>query len=101
MSHNKGLLLIITENAFKGMAQIAHYLAQNFTVSISLDYLKSLEQIFDTLLDMPDLGSPYKGEVRKFIYKKYTLIFYRYDAQYLFVLDIIDSRSNPVLKLLT
>ena len=101
MSHNKGLLLIVTENAFKGMEQIAHYLAQNFTVSTSINYLNSLEQLFDTLLGMPNLGSPFKGEVRKFIYKKYTLIFYRYDAKYLFILEIVDTRSNPFLKLLS
>lgn len=94
------LILIITEHAWDGAVNISDYLENQFSKSLALDYLSSLKLAFNALAEFPDLGVHFQGNVRKLIWKKYTLIFYRYDDNYLYVLDVVDSRSSPLFNFL-
>jgi len=93
MHQNPNLIIIVSEHAWDGAVSISEYLENRFSKSLAIDYLKSLELAWNALASMPDLGVKFKGKVRKLIWKKYTHIFYRYDYNYLYILEIIDSRS--------
>jgi plasmid stabilization system protein ParE len=101
MPHSKPLTVTLSLTANLGIQNIAAYLANRFSAALAIKYIDSLESAFVALALMPEMGMVYRGAIRKFIWKKYTLIFYEYDADVLYITNIEDSRSNYSLKLLS
>lgn len=100
MPRNKFLTLIVTNTAVAGTEKIANYIEKKFSLSVSIDYLKGIKLAFDALVALPEIGVKYKGDVRKLVWRKHTIIFYRYDYNYLYILAVIDSRSSLAFKFL-
>lgn len=101
MPHPNQLKVTLSQTANLGIQNIAAYLANQFSNAHAVTYIDSLENAFVALAKMPQLGMVYRGRIRKFIWKKYTLIFYEYDTNVLYITNIEDSRSNYSLKLLS
>ena len=96
MKRSPFLIVIVTDQAWDGAIEIFNYLENRFSYNLADSYLDGLKSAFDILAAMPDLGVEFQGDVRKFVWKKYTLIFYRYDYNYLYIIDVVDSRSSPI-----
>lgn len=101
MPRSKPLTILLSNTADVGIQNIANYLASRFSATLALNYIDTLEAAFEMLARMPDVGVVYKGAIRKLIWKKYTLIFYKHDGLFIYITNVEDSRSNYSLKFLS
>lgn len=101
MPPSKPLKVLLSNTADVGIQSIARYLAIRFSDTLAIHYVNALESAFDMLANMPTLGMVFQGDVRRLIWKKYTLIFYKYDGNFLYITNVEDSRSNYLLKFLS
>lgn len=98
MSRKQYLDVYVSDKAKVGLANISNYLQERFSDSVKIKYLESIDLAFDALAAMPEMGVKYTNGVRKFVWKKHTLIFYKYDALALLITNIEDARSNYQLR---
>lgn len=100
MPRKQSLNVSLSDTAFFGLTKIADYVLSRFSLETKTKYIRSMDLAFDALASMPDLGTKYKGKLRKLVWEKNTLIFYYYDDINLYITNIEDSRSNYDLRIL-
>lgn len=94
------LHLHITTAAQQGRLEITLYLKHQFSKTVAVAYVHALTDVFQMLAHMPELGTVWKGVIRKFVCQKHTLIFYRFTQSDLYILEVVDARTNYLAKFL-
>lgn len=92
--------IIITDVARIGTLKIVEYLITKFSESIANRFVKELNIVFSRLSRFPELGFMVDEEIRCFVFKKHTLIFYSYDQYFLTIMAVRYARESFEIKLL-
>lgn len=89
-----------TTKADTKLDQLIVYLETEWGESVVKAFMKKLYDFLEILSEFPEIGSMQYEEkrIRGFALTKQVTIFYKVDANQIFLLDIFDNRSDPKKK---
>jgi len=85
------------KKATRSLSLIQEYLITKFGVNTSKKFFLRLDGLLMLLSDSPELGRVFSNEraIYSFVLRKQVILFYRFDAKNLIVLEVFDVRRNP------
>lgn len=91
------LTLRWTNNAIEDYHQIIIYLSTNWPESVVEDFILNVESRVRTLSISPDIGiSSIKQQgVKSIVLTKHNKLYYKTFDNFLYILNIFDTRQNP------
>jgi len=91
----------LSKRADKDLGNIAVYSIENFGIRQARIYRDGLFKTFDLICEFPMIGSDQnhiKKNVRRQVYESHS-IYYRIDANAIFILRILDPGEDPLRHL--
>ena len=85
------------ESAHTDLDTIGNFLQENWSPEIAIRFLNAFYKSLDVLEKAPEIGLPssFVPGVRRKMIDKYNTMYYEFLDGTVFVLRIIDTRSNP------
>jgi plasmid stabilization system protein ParE len=95
---NNKRIIHIDDLAFESLNSILLYLYTGFGEKIGDAYFRDFEIVLSSLAENPAmyplLDKKNNSKVHKCVFKKLTIILYRFDYETLYIHSILDARSN-------
>lgn len=90
--------IIWTQQATDDFEAIVDYLRETWSEEIADTFIETVRKKARLLEEMPELGtvSGKYANVRRLLLSKYNVLYYQVESDLLFLLNIFDTRSNPV-----
>lgn len=91
------LELVVTDRAKQDIESIADFLAQQYSNRTKIDFLLRLSHHFELIEKMPLMypTSVTNPSVRRCVVHKNVALFYQVTNELIFILAVIDTRTNP------
>jgi len=92
------LKIIMKKRYQNNLKKIESYLVTNWNKEVAENFLKLIFEKFELLSNMPHFGVPLLSirKVRCILITKLNKVYFRIGKGKLLILNIIDTRSNPV-----
>ena len=92
-----GLKIIVMPSAYTDVDKITDFLAEYRSPQISIRFINSFYKSLDVLETAPEIGTPSQKMigVRRKMIDKYNALYYEQIGESIYILRIIDTRSNP------
>lgn len=90
------LKIVWSKKAINNYIHILQYIQNNFGDNAAKKYQQNFEELITHLTHFPALGSLQvtKEKIRGIILYRRTTIFYKYDKEKIFILNVIDNRMR-------
>lgn len=89
--------IIVTPSADADVNAIVDFLQENWTPEVAIRFVKAFYKSLDVIESTPELGTPSLkvAGVRRKKVDKYNALYYELIDDIMYVLRVIDTRSNP------
>lgn len=89
--------VIVTAPAEADIQRVIEFLAEQWSIELSIRFIDRYYQKLDLIESMPGVGFPSRKDptIRKVKIDKYNVICYEVSDTEIIVLRILDTRSNP------
>lgn len=84
----------ISTTAREDLLNISNFLMDRFGMITASTYVSGVEDTFSILRKQPHIGVIYKGKVRRFIFKKKTVMFFTIDETTINIIRVFDTRQD-------
>lgn len=93
--------VVWTKRAILNFDKIIDYLVENWTLKVARDFILKVNAVVESIRTFPRIGKveDLKKGIYGFVISKHTSIFYRFDSETIYVLNIFDNNLNPLKKL--
>ena len=90
--------IVILKRADRKIKQIYIYLLENWNQKVADDFYKRVESITNLIATYPYIGqsSAKKQHIRRKLITKHNCLYYTFKNDSIIILDVIDTRRNPV-----
>lgn len=89
--------VIVTPSADADVNAIADFISENWSPEVAIRFIRTFYKNLDILESAPEIGTPSAKivGVRKKMIDRYNALYYELVDNVLYVLRVIDTRSNP------
>ncbi|WP_255070176.1 type II toxin-antitoxin system RelE/ParE family toxin [Lacihabitans sp. LS3-19] len=80
--------------------KIIDYLVENWTLKVARDFILKVNAVVESIKTFPRIGKVVNLEkgIYGFVISKNTSIFYRFDYNTIYILNVFDNSLNPKKK---
>ncbi|MVM40528.1 hypothetical protein GO730_27455 [Spirosoma sp. HMF3257] len=89
--------IIITPSADADVNAIADFLGETRSPEVAIRFVRAFYKQLDILESAPEIGTPSLKQIgiRRVLVAKYNALYYEIVSDILYVIRVIDTRSNP------
>ena len=91
------LKVVWTKRAYNNFEKTIDYLNENWSLNVSKEFAYKVFSSIDTIKFFPRIGKLENKErlILGLVISKNTSIFYRFDSEFLYILNVFDNRLSP------
>lgn len=88
------MIVALSRRALHQIEEIIRYTDTNFGTNVTESYIAGLYRTFDLIGAYPQIGQPFDGNRRRYLYQRHQIYYRATDARIL-ILDIRHVRQSP------